>query len=263
MNIQILISTINQTDYSLLERMGVECDAVVVNQCGRDELREFNYKEHHITWINMSKYGVGLSRSIALYFSRADIVLFADDDVTYNIGYSSAVLSAFESLPKCDVICFNVNLINSNKNIGANRRNNKIKKLHIWNSLRYGACRIAARSKVLKRERLSFSLLFGGGAEFSSGEDSLFIADCHRRGLTLYSHPYELGDVDDSVSSWYSGVSTKLLEDRGMIYRLIFPRIYFFVSLYYSIRHTHFCQFSLLQRLSCYLRGARKARLYR
>ena len=49
MKVQTLIATINQTDYSLLEKMNIQTDAIVGNQCDRNEISEFIYKNKKIS----------------------------------------------------------------------------------------------------------------------------------------------------------------------------------------------------------------------
>ena len=235
MSIQLLISTMHQTDHSLLDRMNVRCDAVVVNQCDRCETEIFEYNGHTIKWISMPERGVGLSRNTALYNATADIVLFADDDMRYNDDYVENVIGAFEKNKKAEVICFNVELVNSMKKFG-HRLNKSEKRLRFYNSMRYGACLIGARRKVLLKNRISFSLLFGGGAEFSCGEDSLFIKDCLEKKIKMYSHPYILGSVEDSQSSWYQGVNDKLFTDKGILLTSAFPVIHKLLFVYYAYK---------------------------
>ena len=234
--LQVLISTMNQVDHSLLDRMNIQSDAIVVNQCERNEIETFTYKGNTIKWISMTERGVGLSRNICLLNATADIILFADEDIVYQDGYTGEVISAFSSSPLADVICFNINLKNSSKNIGKHRNNKRIKKLHFYNTLRYGATLIGARRKALIRERVYFSTIFGGGAEFSSGEDSLFLKDCLKARLKIYSGTYFLGDVDDSTSSWFMGINEKLLVDRGRLYSLMFKRVSTPVFIFYAFK---------------------------
>lgn len=236
MTLQVLISTMNQKNCSLLDRMNIQSDAVVVNQCEKDAVEKFLYKGHSITWISMNQRGVGLSRNICLFNASADIILWADDDMRYRDGYQTEIIKAFEHNNNADIFCFNVDLINSTKNIGGYRYNTSEKRLHFYNAMRYGACVIAARRKAILRERISYSLLFGGGAEFSSGEDSLFIKDCLDAKLHMYSSPYVLGEVEDSSSSWYKGLNDKLFEDRGMLLSNAFPFLHRFLFVYYGIR---------------------------
>ncbi|RHE74634.1 glycosyltransferase family 2 protein [Mediterraneibacter gnavus] len=264
MTMQVLVSTMNQTDYSLLKKMNIQTDAVVVNQSDRNDIDFFQYNDHSIVWVSMTGRGVGLSRNACLMHAKADIVLFADDDIVYEEGYADEVLASFKKNPDADVVCFNIKLENSNKNIGGHRDNNKNRRLHVFNSMRYGATLIAARRKVLLRERISFSLLFGGGAEFNSGEDSIFVKDCLDAGLKLYSDIYCLGKVDDSTSSWYTGINDKFFVDRGMVYATAFPKIRIFIFWYYALRLSKLDKsYNLKKIYSLFNQGKEKLRTYR
>lgn len=263
-SIQVLVSTMNQQDYSLLDKMNIQSDAIVINQANRDGLEIFEYKGHWIKWINMSQRGIGISRNTALMNSSADIILFADDDIEYVDRYVENVVNAFADYSSADVICFNINLVNSSKNIGGHRNNTKNKKLHFYNSMRYGATLIAARRKILWRERIYFSLLFGGGAEFSSGEDSLFIKDCHNSKLQVYSNVFCLGNVDDSKSSWYKGIDDKFFEDRGRVYASAFPKIHWMVFVYYSYKLSKvYREYGFMRIFSLFNRGKKLIKVYR
>lgn len=264
MNLQVVVSTMNQTDCSLLDKMNIQSDAIVVNQCDRNETAEFDYKGNKIKWISMTERGVGLSRNTGILHSDADILLFADDDICYNDGYPSAVIGAFNEFDKADVMCFNINLLNSAKNIGSHRNNTECKKLCAFNSMRYGATLIAVRRKAILRERVMFSLLFGGGAEFSSGEDSIFLKQCLDSGLKLYSHTYCLGDVEDSQSTWFNGINDKFFRDRGMVYKTAFPRIYPLIFLYYAWRNARiYDDYKITKILKLFNEGKKQICKYR
>lgn len=263
LSLQVLVSTIDKEDYSLLDKMNIQSDAIVVNQCKENSVKVFEYNGHTIKWISMDRRGVGLSRNTCLMLATADIVLFADQDIRYNDGYAENVIKAFEDEKEADVICFNIDLVNSDKNIGKHRNNTRNKKLHIFNSMRYGATLIAGRTKALRRERISFSLLFGGGAEFSCGEDSVFINDCLKSGLKLFSNVYCLGEVDDSTSTWYTGIDEKFLIDKGIVYSIIFKKIRFLIYVYYAFRLSRNCEYGIGQIYKCFVKGNKIIREYR
>lgn len=264
LKIEVLISTINQKDNSLLDKMNIQSDAVVVNQADVNKVEVFYYKGNRIKWISMTERGIGLSRNTALMNSSADIVLFADDDMRYVDRYYENVIKEFQYNDRADVVCFNINLINSTKNIGGHRNNLKNKRLHFFNSMRYGACLIAARRKTLLRERISFSLLFGGGTEFGSGEDSIFIKDCLDSGLKLYSNIYVLGDVDDSSSSWYNGISEKFFIDRGIALASAFPAIHPLLYLYYAKKQSRLdTEFGYFKICQLFFKGRKTLKRYR
>lgn len=264
MRLQVIVSTMNQTDYSLLDKMNIQSDAVVINQCDKNEVADFDYKGHKIKWISMTERGVGLSRNTGILHSDADILLFADDDISYCEGYSEGVKNAFEKNGDADVVCFNINLINSTKNTGGHRNNTENKKLKVFNSMRYGACLIAVRRKAILRERITFSLLFGGGAEFMSGEDSIFIKDCHDHGLNLYSDTFCLGDVEDSVSTWFKGINDDFFIHRGIVYTTAFPKTYPLIFIYYAWRNAKVHkEYSMKKIYALFFEGRRIIRRYR
>ena len=113
------------------------------------------------------------------------------------------------------------------------RRRNDKKRLHLWNSQKYGAARMAVRRSAVEKARISFSKLFGGGCIYGSGEDSLFICDCFRSGLRVYSHPHILGACAKDTSSWFSGYDQKFMFDRGAWIACAFPRIKHLIKWYY------------------------------
>lgn len=83
MKVEVLVSTMNQKDYSLIDKMKIKTDAIVVNQCQEDNSQEFIKNGHRIKWINSSTRGFSISRNICLENATADICLIADDDLEY------------------------------------------------------------------------------------------------------------------------------------------------------------------------------------
>lgn len=58
MKIEVLISTMNQNDYSILDKIHVQSDAIVINQCSREGKKKFHYKKYNILWINTCERGL-------------------------------------------------------------------------------------------------------------------------------------------------------------------------------------------------------------
>lgn len=100
MRVEVLVSTMNQTDYSLVEKMRISTDAVVVNQCQEDSVIEYDYNGNRIKWINSTTRGLSVSRNICLSEARGEICLIADDDLEYVEGYAEIVQKAFENNKK-------------------------------------------------------------------------------------------------------------------------------------------------------------------
>ena len=232
MDLEVLVATMQQGDFSLIEKMNLCQNAVIANQCGcwgyAREQTEFG----RLQLLSSDTKGVGINRNLALQLAEADILLFADDDVTYYDGTLQGVIDAFRELPDADVIFFALDYTRDGEVI--DRRRHKTKRLHTWNCLRYGAARMAIRRDGLVRSRLSFSTLFGGGCRYSSGEDTLFILDAIRSGLHLYSHSYVLGKCAKDRSSWFSGYDEKYFYDRGAVVACAFPKMKHLVKWYFA-----------------------------
>ena len=113
-----------------------------------------------------------------------------------------------------------------------------MKRIRTFNSLNYGAARIAVKHSSIQKSRICFSHLFGGGAAYSSGEDSLIIRDMIRNKFKIYAIPETIATVDQSTSTWFSGYHEKFFFDKGALMKALFPRFYIFMNnLYFPIRY--------------------------
>lgn len=234
MNLQVLVSTMNQNDHSLIDKMNIQSDAIIVNQCNRNEFEKIEYKNHSITFLSFNERGVGLSRNNALMRATADICLFADDDVIYNNCYGEIIVKAFEENPAADVILFNVPSSNPKRPSYQIKKHSRVR----WfNCLRYGTYQLAVRTERLKHANIYFSLLFGGGTKYGSGEDSLFITDCIKKGLKIYANPSIIGHVSQENSSWFQGYTDKFFFDKGVLYASISKLWAELLCLQFVLRH--------------------------
>lgn len=214
MTIQVLIATMNQTDFSLLDKMNIQTDAIVCNQCDRYGYQEFDYNGHNIKWFDFAERGVGLNRNNALMRATADICVLADDDMIFENEYPEIIEKVFAD-EQTDVAVFN--LIEKEKKRYVIPKKLKITKKNYG---RYGAARVAFRREAVILNGISFNLLFGGGAKFSAGEDTLFLKDCLNAKLKFYGFPYALAymNEEDRDSSWFEGYNDKYFFDKGILY---------------------------------------------
>lgn len=225
MTFELLISSLNAEPEKLAERMRIDSDAVMVNQCSENKETEFMYNSNTVKVISRNERGVGLSRNTALRASRADIILFSDEDIVYEKDYKKKVLEAFEKHKDADVITFNFK-VDPKRRTYENTEIHRIK----WNNYgRYPAYAIAAKRESIMANNISYSTLFGGGAKYSNGEDSLFLHDCLKRGLTMYAETDFLGEETYRESTWFKGYTDKFFFDRGVLYHFLYgPMAYVF-----------------------------------
>jgi len=235
MKVEVLVSTMNQKDTSLIQKMNIQTDAIIINQTDNINASVEKIYENTVRWYSFNERGVGLSRNNALMRSNADICLMADDDMVYMNGYQEIVVEAFNTNPKADMILFNVPIHKKNGETRIKVKKNE--RIRFFNSLKYGTVNIAFRLETILKENMFFSLLFGGGAKYSSGEDSIFITDAIKKGLQVYSSKEIIAEIIEDESTWFQGYNEKYLYDRGALFRAIWGNKAFLLNLQFVIRH--------------------------
>lgn len=218
MKLQVLVSAVGREPEELISRMKLSSDAIIVNQGQTHGLQRLTPDGYEIRFYDFMEKGVGLSRNTALLRADGDILLFSDEDITYDEGYADKILSEFEKHPEADMLLFNMR-------VGASRATYHIEKfgrVRWYNSGRYPTYSFAVRREKLHRNNITFSLLFGGGAKYSNGEDSLFLRDCLKAGLKIYCVPVEIGEEAERESSWFTGYHEKFFFDRGVLYYYLY-----------------------------------------
>lgn len=253
--LQVLVATVGQKDLSLAEKMNIRCNAVIANQAEEYSVEE----QSNVQMITTPTRGVGLNRNIALFAAEKDIVLFSDDDVVYNDGTPEMVTKAFRDNSRADVIVFGMNIVKGGEVVDR-RRFDRIRRLRVWNAMRYGTYTIAARRDALLRENIVFHRCFGGGCMYSAGEDSLFLKSCFDRGLRVYSNPYVLGTCSKDTSSWFTEYGEKYFYDKGALVRCLFPRLYPVMGLYFGLRFKRKTDVAPLRRVKLVFQGIKGVR---
>ncbi len=253
MKIQVLVATTNQTDHSLLEKMNIQTDAIVANQCDRDGIEDFEWRGHRIRYLNFAERGVGLNRNNALMRADGDICLFADDDMIYINGYADIIERAFDEILQADVIVFNLTEKNSER-----KQIKRVSRVGYLNYLRYGTARVAVRLRSVREQGIYFNQCFGGGTQHSHGEDNLFLNACLKKGLKIYAYPRSIATLtNERVSSWNVGYNEKYLMDQGILYKTISRRWYKLLCFQDAIRRRGRYKMSALEAYGIMVRGAR------
>ena len=227
MKIQLLVSAVEKDAAELIRQMHIRTDAVIVDQCDRYGYEEMEERGHRIQVFTMPERGVGLSRNTALLHASADVCVFMDEDVVLSEDYEAQIRKAYEQLPDADMILVNVKVAPSRRTYW----NEDIHRVGRCNYGRYPGYSITARREALLRANVHYSLLFGGGARYSNGEDSLFLRDCLKAGLKIYSHTVCIGEETERESTWFSGYHEKFFRDRGVLYRYLYGRLALFLAL--------------------------------
>lgn len=233
MRVQVLVSVMNEEPLALIERMRLDSDAVVINQCDRLDLEEIEHKGHRIRFFSFPDRGVGRSRNEAILRADGDICLFSDGDIVYEPGYAAAIAAEFERRRDADMILFNVTVEEARRTYHITER----KRVHWYNCGRYGAVSFAVRRESLLSSGVTFSLLFGGGARYGSGEDSLFLKEFMDKGFSVYTAPVTIGRETAGESTWFHGYDEKFFRDRGVLYRYLYGRLAGAMALRFLLAH--------------------------
>ena len=220
MKFETLISAVNK-DSTLPKIMGIEGSAVLIDQTDRTYDEVIDTDTAHVRIYHRNERGVGKSRNLALDKAEADIILFSDEDIRYEKGYAEKITEAFEKHPEADVLFFNVSVCEERRTY----HTEKEKKVGYFNLGRYPAYAAAMRREKIKEKKIRYSLLFGGGARYSNGEDSLFFMDCVRAGLKLIAVPAEIGYEEERESTWFTGYHEKFFFDRGVLYHFLYRKL--------------------------------------
>ena len=257
MTYQLIVSTMNQHDDSLIEKMNIHSDAIIINQADRVAYHETAVGENTVKWYHFNERGIGLSRNSGMMRSNADIIQFADDDMVFSETYSQDVLQEYEKHPEADIILFSNRCLNKDR---MPYQVNSFGRVNRFEAVKFGGARITARREKLLHNNITFSLLFGGGAKYAAGEDVTFIQDCIKAGLKVYKSPVIVSTMKQDSSTWFSGYHKKYYVDKGALLAANFPIISRFGIYVQAFKKSIRSQYSFKELLGFYLEGAREFR---
>ena len=253
--LQILVAAMRQTDFSLVEKMNLQCDAILANQTDCNACEKHRYPFGNVQMISTDTRGVGVNRNIALEAAEAEYILFADDDVTYADGMPQKVIAEFHSHPDADVLIFGIDYTKNGRVTEQRRPGNK--RRHLWNSMRFGAAVTAVKLSAIRSAGIRFNPYFGGGCIYSSGEDTLFLKDCICNGLKVYSTNTVLGRCSKDTSTWFTGCNEKYFYDKGALMNYLFPHFRCLAALYFAIRVKKQTDLNCLKRIQLMMAGVK------
>ena len=251
---EILCVTMHQKDFSKIEQMNIHSDVVFANQCDVTSYDEKEFEGHKAKMISTQTRGVGINRNLALTYATGDICLFADDDVVYNDNVEQIVLSEFNAHPNADVMIFN---FESRDKFRKTIKYSKTKKKGKFSRMPWGGVRIAVRLSAVKKANVWFTTLFGGGCLFPSGEDSMWLNDAKKKGLTFYVSKETIGMVSFEESTWFTGFDEKFFYGKGVYCCAVHPKSIVLWMLYYAWRYRkRNCKLSYFEKIKWMKHGS-------
>ncbi len=218
MNVETLISTMHIKNDSemmeLIQKMNVGINNVFINQCpeitDKSELINKTIGKNKI--ISVNEKGLSNSRNLALENSSKEICLLADDDMTYINNYKEIIQKEYEKNPQVDVITFYVE--------GAKPLNViKEGKVNYLKCLKLCSVQLSFKRDSIINKGISFDKRFGtGSGKYISGEESIFLFDCLKKGLTIVYKPIKIGDLHVGQSTWFKGYNKDYFITKGACY---------------------------------------------
>lgn len=239
MNLEVLISCMNQQDMRIAEQTGIQTDALIINQCpqaeysddassDRNTISVQNSSHVNIRMLNTNTRGLSNSRNLAIQHASGDVCLLCDDDEQLDSSYEDTILKAYEALPDADIICFRI----SNQ---PSRLKQETQRLTKWTAMRIASWQITFRRESILKSGIRFDEDMGAGTGNGGGEEVKFLRDCIKAGLKAYYVPKSIGTVAQTESTWFKGFDRDFFYKRGITnrYMLGLP-----VSILYAAYYT-------------------------
>lgn len=214
MKLEILMSCMFQEDDRLVRESGITGDAVVINQCSREERKQFQTENGKALMISTTQRGLTKSRNMAIANASADVCLLCDDDERFVQGYENLILSAYEKLPQADVIIFK--MVNRTPSFA-----DQVMELKFPKTMKVSSWQISFRRESLLRSGVRFDELLGAGTGNGAEEELKFLLDCQRAGLKIWYVPEAIASVAQAESTWFQGFDARFFYNRGATTRYI------------------------------------------
>lgn len=239
MNLEVLISCMNQQDMKIAEQTGIQTDVLIINQCPKVEhsddassdkntLEVQNSSRGNIRILRTNTRGLSKSRNLAIQHAVGDVCLLCDDDEQLDFSYEKIILKAYEARPEADIICFRI----ANQ---PSRLKQKEQRLTKWTAMRIASWQITFRRESIINSGIRFDENMGAGTGNGGGEEVKFLRDCIGAGLKAYYVPNSIGVVAQTESTWFKGFNRDFFYKRGVTnrYMLGLP-IAILYGIYYS-----------------------------
>ena len=225
MKIQMLISTVRmdkRSDLSLEEK-NIK-DAIIINQL----MPKYSvHKSGNYTMYNYNEQGLSKSRNRLLENMTGDIGVITDDDISFTKDALKVIEKAYKETD-ADIITFNLqkgkDIIGKNKKFTYNH-------LSIMSVC---SCQITFKRESIMKHKIKFDENFGLKAQFTSGEENIFLSDCLKHKLKIIhipiiinSHPEEetTGEIWDE----------KVIKSKGALMYRLHKYSYFVFLMYFAI----------------------------
>lgn len=263
MKIEFLISTMNRSDLSFLEKMFQNLDlntiqAIVINQCTTIMPTEIKSPYSGVNIISVTDRGLARSRNLALDNCSGDICVIADDDVVYTKHSLSLIEETFAN-ESIDIAKFQIETPEGKlyKNYSTDTVVNTLR-----NALSTSSIEIVFRKKSIVEKAIVFDSRFGLGAQFKGSEDVIFISDCIKQKLNVLSipKPFVIHPLESSGTDYRSDNQELVLNIGAMMTRVFGVKKSVLLLIVFTIKRYRLYKnaFSCFSFLKLLLQGRKK-----
>ncbi len=227
---EVLLSVMEQGDPVLyIEKLNIRSDAVIVNQCDREDDRIENVGGHRIRIAERRERGLSRSRNLALTLASDDICIFCDNDVRYLDGAFDTIEQGFLRYPTAGIICFFIE--RPERGVPVRKDENIMSDV---DRFRIFSPEIAVSRSNIGDLRLDED--FGAGAKYRMGEENIFLFEAKRRGIESIYVPEKIAKTLPNKSSWFTGYDERFFFDRGAGYEAMDSGRWYPYALQFLIR---------------------------
>lgn len=261
MGIEVLVTTMHQTNIRKYKEMNLQTDAVLANQSDCFGYHEEIIGSATVKMISTVTRGLSRNRNIAMAMSTGDFILFTDDDVRFYNGYAELIEKEFQAHPQAEAIRFDMNTIaiSELKDVEMKKIEKEFRPATRRELAQYGVCGLVIRRNVLQKYNMKFNELFGTGTDNYCGEDTIFLQEMLNKGIKFYLSPVCIADIDKSESTWFEGYDEKFFTVAGKVFKKIYPGLAYLLAVRsaYKFHRRQCSDLSFLEILKCYIRGIR------
>lgn len=172
-----------------------------------------------VQWSALPGRGAARSRNAALTAATTELLLFADDDLTFSAAGHTALRQRFAALPEADFLC---GQLTDEKGHPRKRYPADGKRVTRLNGAKVGTPELALRPAHFRALSLSFDEAYGAGTANPIGDEYIFLCDAIRAGCRGYHVAIGLGaHPAESSGSWQD--ASRLAARRQALDRALGP----------------------------------------
>lgn len=246
LSIQVLAATMNRkSPKKIFDTMNIN-NGVLVNQITDSKIQPpEDTRDKNRIIISKREKGLSRSRNEALLNATSDICLIADDDVRLGKGYERIIQKAYKNLSDADIIAFFVE--DENKDLKRIKKPLEEGRVGLIRSMKIRSVQISFRRESILNAGITFNEKFGAGTDLYMGEENIFLAECIRNGLRVYSVPEKIGVLIDEGSTWFRGFDYDYLKVKGAVFREMSTFLWLFLIAQFAMRKKHLFSMGFLR----------------